>query len=222
MDILRSQLKTLPYPNADCTGKTVIITGGNTGLGKEAARHFVRLNAKVILAVRSIARGEEAKRDIESTTKKTGTTEVWELDLANYSSAKAFGDKVSSLPRVDSVIMNASIASYSFETAEDSESSITVNVISTFLLVVAFLPLLRAFATTWGILPVITIVSSDMHHFTKFPERLAPNTLAALNKESSNMQERYAPKHPFQTLTQGKKTNTTFLTGMLPLNFFNF
>jgi retinol dehydrogenase 12 len=147
MDILRLQLKTLLYPNADCTSKIVIITGGNIGLGKEAARYFVRLNAKVILAVRSIARGEEAKRDIESTIKKTGATEVWELDLASYLSVKAFGDKVSLLLRVDSVIMNASIASYSFETTEDSESSIMVNIISTFLLVVAFLPLLRAFAT---------------------------------------------------------------------------
>ena len=205
MDIIRSQLKKLPYPDTDCTGKTVIITGANIGLGKEAARHFVRLNAKVILAVRSIAKGEEAKRDIESTTKKTGTTEVWELDLASYSSVKAFGKRVSLLPRVDVIIMNASIAAYSFETAEDSESSITVNVISTFLLVVLLLPILRTFATTWSILPVITIVSSDMHHFTTFPERLEPDSLAALNEKSSNMNERYTPSHRLLALTQGMK-----------------
>jgi retinol dehydrogenase-12 len=192
MDILRSQFKTLPYPDTDCTGKTVIITGANIGLGKEAARHFVRLNAKVILAVRSSSKGEEAKKDIESTSKKTGLTEVWELDLARYSSVQAFIERASSLPRIDIVIMNASTALFSFDTAEDSESTITVNVISTFLLVVAFLPLLRTFATTWGILPTITIVGSDMHHYTKFPERLKPNSLAALNERSANMQERYA------------------------------
>jgi retinol dehydrogenase-12 len=205
MDILRSQLKTLPYPDRDCTGKTVIITGANIGLGKEAARHFVRLNAKVILAVRSITRGEEAKTDIESTTEITGAMDIWELNLASYSSVKAFSKRVSSLPRVDIVIMNASIASYSFEIAEDSESSIAVNVISTFLLVVAFLPLLRTFATTWGILPVITIVGSDMHHFTKFPERLAPNSLAALSEKSSNMKERYALSCPLLTIIQETK-----------------
>jgi retinol dehydrogenase-12 len=205
MDILRSQLKTLPYPGTDCTGKTVIITGANTGLGKEAAQHFVRLNAKVILAVRSMAKGEEARKDIESTTEITGTTEVWELDLASYASVKAFSKRASSLPRVDLVIMNASIALYSFETAEDSESTITVNVISTFLLVVAFLPLLRTFATTWGILPTVTIVGSDMHHYTKFSERLSPNSLAALNERSANMQERYAISHRLLASTQGMK-----------------
>jgi NAD(P)-dependent dehydrogenase (short-subunit alcohol dehydrogenase family) len=210
MDILRSQLKTLPYPEADCIGKTVIITGANIGLGKEAARHFVRLNAKVILAVRSIAKGEEAKKDIESTTNKNGSAEVWELDLANYSSVKAFGERVSSLPRVDIVIMNASIASYAFETAEDNESTITVNVISTFLLVVMLLPLMRTFAITFGMIPVITIVSSDMHHHTKFPEKSAPNTLAALNDKQSNMQERYSLSRRLLALTSRNKTNSGF------------
>jgi NAD(P)-dependent dehydrogenase (short-subunit alcohol dehydrogenase family) len=205
MDIVRSQFKKLPYPDTDCTGKTVIITGANTGLGKEAARHFVRLNARVILAVRSIARGEEAKKDIVSTTKNSSSTEVWELDLASYSSVKAFGKRVSSLPRVDVVIMNASIAVYSFQTAEDSESTITVNVISTFLLILSLLPTLRTFAATWSILPVITIVGSDMHHFTRFPERLKPNSLAALNEKSSDMNERYAPSHRLLASSQGLK-----------------
>jgi retinol dehydrogenase-12 len=203
MDILRSQFKTVPYPDTDCTGKTIIITGANIGLGKEAARHFVRLNVKVILAVRSIAKGDDAKKDIESTLGKTGTTEVWELDLASYSSVKAFSESASSLPRIDIVIMNASIALSWFETAEDSESSITVNVISTFLLVVAFLPLLPTFATTWDISPTIMIVGSDMHHYTIFPERLAPNSLTALNENYTSMQERYAISHRLSASTQG-------------------
>ena len=41
------------YPTADFSGKTIIVTGSNVGLGKEAVKHFVRLGAKkVIMAVR--------------------------------------------------------------------------------------------------------------------------------------------------------------------------
>ncbi len=57
------------------------------GLGKEAARHFVGLNAQiVILACRSVEKGEAAKKDIESTTKRAGVVEVWQLDLGSYNS----------------------------------------------------------------------------------------------------------------------------------------
>jgi retinol dehydrogenase-12 len=51
--ILRSQFAHLPYPTKKFTGQTIIVTSSNVGLGLEAARHFVRLDAaKVIIAVR--------------------------------------------------------------------------------------------------------------------------------------------------------------------------
>lgn len=54
-------------------GRTVIITGANVGLGFEAARHIVQMGAsKVILAVRSVDKGEAAIADIEASTKTSG------------------------------------------------------------------------------------------------------------------------------------------------------
>ncbi|TVY38556.1 Short chain dehydrogenase [Lachnellula occidentalis] len=193
LEDLRLQFEKLPYPVADCTGKTIVVVGSNTGMGKEAARHFARLNAsKVIIAVRSIARGEEAKADIESTTKRTGVLEVWELDLARYASVQAFAARLATLPRVDAVVANASIAKHKFELFEGNESQITVNVISTFLLILLVLPTLRKVAATCEITPVITVVSSDIHSWTQFPEWKAPNTLGKLNDEkTSNMPDRY-------------------------------
>src|SRR6266576_3948372 len=48
---------TPPYPTHDFTDKVIIVTGSNTGLGLEAARHFARLNCKkLVLAVRSTAK----------------------------------------------------------------------------------------------------------------------------------------------------------------------
>lgn len=64
-------------------------TGANIGLGKEAARHFVQLNAaKVIIACRSVEKGENAKQDIESTTGRKGVVDVWQLDLQSYDSVR--------------------------------------------------------------------------------------------------------------------------------------
>ncbi|RSL62491.1 hypothetical protein CEP54_005678 [Fusarium duplospermum] len=88
---LRGQFVTLPYPEQDCTGRVVIVTGSNTGLGLEAARHFVRLNAsKVILACRNVDKGEAAKKDIEESTGRRHVAQVWHLDLCSYESVKSF------------------------------------------------------------------------------------------------------------------------------------
>ena len=120
---------TPPVPSMDCTGKTIIVTGANVGLGKEAARHYVRLNAeKVILACRSLDKGEEAKRDIEATTKRTGVIEVWQLDLGSYENVKQFAERAKSLKRLDSIVENAGISTSNFKSVEGNESTGTYEV----------------------------------------------------------------------------------------------
>jgi len=66
-----SQLFRAPsYPTQTFVNQTVIVTGSNTGLGFEAARHFYRLScAKLILAVRTISKGQSAKEDIVRSVK---------------------------------------------------------------------------------------------------------------------------------------------------------
>lgn len=109
--LMYSQFFVTPkYPATDCTGKTIIVTGANVGLGKEAARHFARLNAeKVIIACRSTEKGEAAKRDIEASTKRSGAIEVWQLDLQSYDSVKAFAKRAEGLKRLDAIVENAGI-----------------------------------------------------------------------------------------------------------------
>jgi retinol dehydrogenase-12 len=112
----------VPIPSKSFAGQTIIITGSNTGLGLEAAIHIVRLGAeRVILAVRSISKGEEAKKHIEEKTKRTNVADVWELDLASYDSVKAFVKKAEGLPRLDAVLENAGILSPTFKMAETDE-----------------------------------------------------------------------------------------------------
>ncbi|KAK3177909.1 putative secondary metabolism biosynthetic enzyme [Lepraria neglecta] len=184
---------TLPYPASDLSGKTIIVTGSNVGLGLEAARHFTRLNAdKVILGVRNLEKGETAKKSIEETTNRLGVVEVWQLDLASYESTKQFVKRAEGLRRLDAVVENAGIATMQYQVAEDNESTITTNVVSTYLLALMILPKLRETATKFNTTPHLTIVCSEVHAFTSFPEKNSPNIFKTLSdKETANMADRY-------------------------------
>jgi len=195
MGFLYSQLFVRPvYPSASCAEQTIIVTGSNVGLGKEAARHFARLGAsKIILAVRNSQAGEEAKKEIETST-ECGTTviEVWSLDLSSYESIRLFADRASNLPRLDVLLENAGIATGKWTLSQGHERTVTVNVISTFYLAMLMLPKLKSSAKEFGIHPRLTIVTSEVHGWTKFPEWKEPRIFDALSDESSaRMSERY-------------------------------
>ncbi|KAJ0161696.1 Short-chain dehydrogenase TIC 32, chloroplastic [Colletotrichum tanaceti] len=179
MSFLYSQLfKSLPYPKGSYAGKTVVITGSNVGLGKEAARHFARLGvSKLILAVRSLDKGRLAKEDIEATTDcAKNVVEVWELDMSKYASVQKFASRLSAdLERVDIFIANAGVAHTEFRREEQDEGTITVNVVSTFLLMALVLPKMKETAATFGIRPTFTITSSEVHAWTQFEQRNAPD-----------------------------------------------
>ncbi|KXH40359.1 short-chain dehydrogenase [Colletotrichum salicis] len=191
VDFVRSQFKKLPYPSDDCAGRTIIVTGSNVGLGLEAARHFVRLNAaKVILAVRSTDKGEAAKTDIELTTGRRDVLEVWPLDQASFESVKEFAARADKLPRLDFAVLNASIATNKRVDAEGWESTITVNVLSTFLLGLKLLPVLRRTGKKYNVTPKIVIVASDASQMAKFHERNEEDIYKALNTNKS-LTDRY-------------------------------
>jgi NAD(P)-dependent dehydrogenase (short-subunit alcohol dehydrogenase family) len=178
MGFLYSQfLVSLPQPTASFAGKTVIVTGSNIGLGKEAARHFTRLGAEtVVLAVRSLEKGEAAKQDIETSTGRQGVLRVMQLDMASYKSVLSFAETVASeLPRVDVALLNAGVIPGTWQMFEDDEATITVNVVSTFLLALALLPKLEETARTFSTRPTLTITASEVHAWAKFEERNAPD-----------------------------------------------
>ena len=193
LDWAYSQLfVNLPYPKRQYVDQTIIVTGSNVGLGREAARHFVRLNAaKVILAVRNLEKGETAKQSIEESEGRKDVVEVWELDLASYESVKRFARRAEGLERLDVLLENAGIYTENFSRAEGSESNVTVNVISTFLLAVLLLPKLRETAVTFYVVPRLVIVSSFVHYLTQFREGKAENILEELDNEAkANMVDR--------------------------------
>ncbi|MFD3428083.1 oxidoreductase [Nocardia fluminea] len=84
----------------DQTGRTIIVTGANSGLGAATARALSEAGARVILACRDTAKAERVAAGLRA------ATEVRELDLANLNSVRAFAD---SIERVDVLINNAGV-----------------------------------------------------------------------------------------------------------------
>jgi retinol dehydrogenase-12 len=121
-------LSSLPEMSKDLTGRTVIVTGANVGVGLEAARFFCNMNpARLILAVRTTSKGEEAKKEIESQdslARKTNV-EVWELDLGLFESVKRFAKRCNDeLERVDILVENAALGEGTWSTTADGWESL--------------------------------------------------------------------------------------------------
>lgn len=147
------------------SGRIVIVTGSSSGVGYEAAVKFVALGAeKVVLAVRSIAKGERAKACIEKRTGRRGIAEVWHLDMLDYDSIKAFAARVDKeLKTVDVAILNAGVMQALDERSRYGwEKTMQVNVISTALLGLLLLPKMKA-SKSLDHVPVLELVGSSLH-----------------------------------------------------------
>ena len=98
-------------------GRNVLITGANTGIGFEAAIKFVEQGAaKVIIAVRSIEKGEVAKAKIETRTGIKDVVHVWHIDMLDYDSILALAHKVNTeLDHVDIAVLNAGLMAADYE-----------------------------------------------------------------------------------------------------------
>lgn len=130
-------------------GRTVIVTGANSGLGEVTARELARVGARTILAVRNVDKGREAAETMY------GDVEVRELDLANLASVRAFAAGVDG--DVDVLVNNAGIMAVPYAlTADGFESQVGVNHLGHFALTGLLLPQLTDRVVT---------VSSSAHFF---------------------------------------------------------
>ena len=142
---------------------TVLITGGNSGIGKATATELARRGHRVVITARSAAAGEAAVADIR---RAAGSDAVsWRmLDLASLASVRAFVDGfTAATDRLDVLINNAGIVQrHRTETADGFESTFGVNHLGHFALTIGLLDLLRASAPAR-----IVVVASGAHKFAK-------------------------------------------------------
>lgn len=116
-------------------GKTVIITGANTGIGLETARDMARRGAKVILACRDMEKCKKARKDIALDTRNKNIF-CKECDLASQESIRNFAKVVNeNEPNVDILINNAGVMRCKYlKTKEGIELQLGTNHMGHFLL----------------------------------------------------------------------------------------
>ena len=182
------------YPHV--SGQCAVITGSNTGLGFEAARQLLSLGlSHLVMGVRSLARGEEAATKLRAAS-SSAKIDVWHLDMESYDSVQDFVRKCNdNLPRIDIVILNAGLSLMKFSTVPSTghERAIQVNYLSTVLLTVLLLPILKS-KSKGPTPPRLTLINSVTAHLCKFPNRTQRPLLPSFDDTKLtpwNAEERY-------------------------------
>ncbi|KAI0076847.1 NAD(P)-binding protein [Panus rudis PR-1116 ss-1] len=183
-----------PVLTTDLSGKTVLVTGANIGLGLEVAKHFARMNPqKLIVTTRSVEKGEATVAAIARETGFT-RTEARVLELTRFDSVLSFVDQFKKEnSSLNILVANAAIALTKFELTPDNWETerishrlfpITVykvNHLSTALLTFLLLPLLSTAAQN-GSPSRAVIVSSGIHASVSLSgDKFASNVLEKLS-----------------------------------------
>ncbi|CAH0698840.1 unnamed protein product [Spodoptera exigua] len=146
-------------------GSTVVVTGGNAGIGRETVLDLYKRGGRIIMACRNLEKAKEAQKDIEEQCKGqegTGSLVVEHLDLCRLESVREFARRVSGRERsLRALLCNAGVMMCPLARTEDGfETHIGSNHLAHALLALLLLPLLIR-----GTPSRIIFVSSIIHEF---------------------------------------------------------
>ena len=172
-------------------GKTVIVTGANTGIGKETALDMAKRGARVILACRDMDRANTAAEHIRKLS-GNGNVDVEKLDLASFDSIREFSEKINSKEeKIDILINNAGIMMCpKWKTKDGFEMQFGTNHLGHFLLTNLLLDKIKSSAPSR-----IINVSSLAHE------------KGNMNWDDLNWEQSYEPQEAYR---QSKLANVLF------------
>ncbi|XP_057678889.1 retinol dehydrogenase 14b [Corythoichthys intestinalis] len=159
----QNAVKLLQYPAGLMRGKTVIVTGANSGIGKALAGELLKLQARVIMACRDQKSAAEAARDIQGHSRtESGEVVVKQLDLASLTSVRKFCQEIQEEePKIDVLVNNAGVYQCPYSKTEDGfEMQLGVNHLGHFLLTHLLLDLLKRSAPSR-----VVVVSSKLYKY---------------------------------------------------------
>jgi NAD(P)-dependent dehydrogenase (short-subunit alcohol dehydrogenase family) len=134
------------YDVPDQTGKYAVVTGANSGTGKETVRRLAGAGARVVMAVRTPSKGEQARDEILAQY-PVARLEVRRIDLADLGSVQEFADGlVADGTPIDLLVNNAGVMAppARMSTADGFELQFGSNFLGPFALTLRLLPLLLA------------------------------------------------------------------------------
>lgn len=128
----------------DLTGKTYVVTGGNSGIGLVTVRQLAAQGARVILACRRPAEGQRAREEVMATGPR-GSVEVAALDLADLESVRAFARTfLESNRALHGLVNNAGVMNTPHGRTRDGfETQLGTNHLGHYLLTELLLPALK-------------------------------------------------------------------------------
>ncbi|XP_071373173.1 retinol dehydrogenase 12 [Centroberyx affinis] len=191
MQTVRSLIFSKWSSDVRLDGRTAIVTGANTGIGKETAKDLAGRGARVILACRDMAKGEQAARDILREVKGAKVV-ARQLDLADTKSICQFAENIYNTEKaLHYLINNAGVAICSYATTKDGyEMQFGVNHLGHFFLTFLLLDLLKHSAPSR-----VINVSSSAHAMGK------------IQFDDLSSEKGY---HPVRAYAQSKLANVLF------------
>ncbi|KAJ3819362.1 hypothetical protein F5880DRAFT_1113494 [Lentinula raphanica] len=181
--MLQPPVPALPA-SVDFQGKTVLVTGGNSGLGRAACLHYLQHNVStLIFTVRRAYEGESIRAELLALPELRSETKilVYELDLSSHSSVIAFASKLrAEVEDLHIALLNAGIFHLDWEVSPHTGNEMTfqVNYLSNAMLALLLFPLLRATAerTNPPTPSYLSIVASQKYSESRFIKSPIPET----------------------------------------------
>jgi NAD(P)-dependent dehydrogenase (short-subunit alcohol dehydrogenase family) len=180
----------------DLRGRTALITGGSSGLGKETARALAARGATVVLTARDVPKGEKVADEIRASTGNAAVA-VAELELGSLAAIRSAAERIlAAHSRFDLLINNAGVMACPFaKTTDGFELQFGSNHLGHFLFTLLMLPALRR-----GDAVRIVNLSSRGHH------------IAPVDFDDLHFERR--PYDKWQSYGQAKTANVLFTVGL--------
>jgi NAD(P)-dependent dehydrogenase (short-subunit alcohol dehydrogenase family) len=180
----------------DLRGRTALITGGSSGLGKETARALAARGATVVLTARDVPKGEKVADEIRASTGNAAVA-VAELELGSLAAIRSAAERIlAAHSRFDLLVNNAGVMACPFaKTTDGFELQFGSNHLGHFLFTLLMLPALRR-----GDAVRIVNLSSRGHH------------IAPVDFDDLHFERR--PYDKWQSYGQAKTANVLFTVGL--------